>query len=142
MCVNTQSISLASIGIHSSDPFRRGTLMHEWSNSLVSVSAFKTATPLICTHKHWRMHARILILVCRLVPWVRARGEQVYECGAASHLHLHDCLDLHNEGLGAGHLLIHHLKRNALMVQQAHIVHCIYRVLEPVPLALQALRWE
>ena len=128
--------------IMTSDPFRRGMLTHKWSNSLMSASAFKTATPLVCTHKHWRAHVHVLVLVCRLVPWARARGEQVYECGAASHLHLHDCLDLHNEGLGAGHLLVRHLKRNALMVQQAHIVCCIYRMPELVPLALQALQWE
>ena len=47
-----------------------------------------------------------------MVLWTRERRERVYERGAASHLRLHDRLDLGDEDLGAGRLLVRHLERN------------------------------
>ena len=71
----------------------------------------------------------------------RECGERVYECGAVSHLHLHDRLDLSDKDLSAGHLLVCHLKCNALMVQRAHVVCRVYCMPDLVPLTLRALWW-
>ena len=70
------------------------------------------------------------------------RREQVYEHSAASHLCLHDCLNLSDEDLGAGRLLVRHLECNALMVQRVHVVRHVYCMPDLVPLMLWALRWE
>ena len=62
-------------------------------------------------------HIRVLDIVCELVMWTNACVEWVHECSAASHLCLHDRLDLCSECLGAEHLLEHHLEHDALMAQ-------------------------
>ena len=74
-------------------------------------------------------HVRILILVCDVVLWTRECGERVYECGVASHLHLHDRLDLGDEDLGAGRLLVCHLERNECLdgPVSAHSSPCLPR---------------
>jgi len=84
-------------------------------------------------------YVRVLDLVRELVLWTSARVERVHERGAASHLRLHDRLDLRNERLGGERFLVRHLKRDALMVQRARVVRRVYRAPDLVPLALRAL---
>ena len=61
-------------------------------------------------------HIRILNLVHELVLWTSVRVERVHERGMSSHL-----------------------ERDALMVQQAHIVHHVFCAPDFVPLALRIL---